>query len=174
MRYTDEQVELYLHFLNPDTIRNQERKKPEEVRRNNCQGEHFIVKSGYNICEECGVSQGHALGFFDQREYERFHFRQQSIYQRKYHYEKKIADISKKVPPIEEQKYCLYKNLMEIDRDKMDVLNKRFCRKRINIFYLIKKFSQEMGNENYKLIDFKISCQTLENYEEWWRCYKNL
>lgn len=42
------------------------------------------------------MSNGHALGYYDQREYERFHFRQRSIYQRKYHYEKKIEDISNK------------------------------------------------------------------------------
>ena len=55
------------------------------------------------------MSLGHALGFYDQREYDRFHFRKKSIYQRKYHYEKKIAEISKKLPLTEDQKYCLYK-----------------------------------------------------------------
>ena len=47
----------------------------------------------------------------------------------------------------EEQKYCLYKKLMAIDRDKMEVLNKRFCRKRmISIYYLISKFLEGMKN----------------------------
>ena len=68
MLYTDEQVECYLHFFNPDTIQHQGRKKPEKVRCNNCQADKFFVETGYNICEQSGISQGHALGFFDQRE----------------------------------------------------------------------------------------------------------
>ena len=31
-----------------------------------------------------------------------------------------------------------------------------------------------MGNENYGKIDFRISIQTLENYEVWWRYYKSI
>lgn len=64
---------------------------------------------------------------------------------------------------------------MAIDRDKMEVLNKRFCRKRmISIYYLISKFLEGMKNRKYKLLDLKISDQTLENYKTWWRCYKDL
>ena len=54
---------------------------------------------------------------------------------------------------------------MEIDDNVMEILNKKFCRKRmISIFYLIKKFLEEMGNEKYKLVYLKISQQTLKNY----------
>lgn len=64
---------------------------------------------------------------------------------------------------------------MAIDSDKIEILNKRFCRKRmISIFYLIKKFLEEMKNEKHKLVCLKISKQTLENYEKWWRSYKSL
>ena len=57
---------------------------------------------------------------------------------------------------------------MAIDKDKMEILNKRFCRTRmISIFYLIKKVLEEMENEKYKLVYLKISKQTLENYEKW-------
>ena len=59
--------------------------------------------------------------------------------------------------------------------ENMVTLNKRFCRKRmISIYYLISKFLQEMKNKNYKLLDLKISEQTLNNYEKWRRCYKKL
>ena len=44
----------------------------------------------------------------------------------------------------------------------------------ININYLIKKLLEEMGSEKYKLINLKISSQTLEIYEKWWINYKNL
>lgn len=58
------------------------------------------------------MSQGHAFGFFDQKEYERFHFRPKSIYQRTYHYQKKTANMSNKFKIFltEEEKYQLYKN----------------------------------------------------------------
>ena len=169
MRCTDEQIGRYLEILN--NYSNQQQFPQQE----GCKCKNFFAEAGYNICEECGVGQGHRLGYFNKKEYKRFHFRKKSIYQRKYHYEKKIAEISKKLPLTEEQKYCLYKKLMAIDRDKMQVLNKLFCRKRmISIDYLVKTFLQVGRNENYKLLSLKISNQTLENYEKWWRCYKNL
>ena len=39
---------------------------------------NFFVEPGYNKCEECVVSNGHALGFFDLKEYDRFHYRRDS------------------------------------------------------------------------------------------------
>ena len=64
---------------------------------------------------------------------------------------------------------------MEIDNNVMEILNKKYCRKRmISIFYLIKKLLEEMGCEKYKLVYLKISPQTLENYEKWWNRYKSL
>ena len=68
-----------------------------------------------------------------------------SIYQRKYHYEKKVDQVSKKISLTDEQKYELYTKLMEIDNHVMEILNKQYCRKRmISIFYLIKKLLEEM------------------------------
>ena len=100
------------------------------------------------------------------------HFRKKSIYQRKYHYEKKIDQVSKRLHLTDEQRYYLYNKLMMIDNHVMEILNKQFCRKRmISIFYLIKKFLEEMGDEKYKLGCLKISTQTLENYEKWWNTY---
>ena len=40
----------------------------------------------------------------------------------------------------------------------------------ISIYYLTKKILEEMGNKRYKLVYLKISKQTLENYEKWWKC----
>ena len=57
----------------------------------------------------------------------------------------------------------------------MEIINKQFCRKRmISIFYLIKKFLEEMGSEKSKLVYLKISNQTLKNYKKWWECFKSL
>ena len=64
---------------------------------------------------------------------------------------------------------------MAIDNHVMEILNKQFCRKRmISIFYLIKKFLEEMGCEKSKLVYLKISQQTLSNYEKWWNSYKSI
>ena len=174
MFYTVEQIEKYLEILNNDN-----KQAEEEVGKRivcwNCQSDCFFINSGYKICDPCGTSNGHVLGYYDQKDYDRLHFRKKSIYQRKYHHEKKIDQVSKRLHLTEDQKYCLYNKIMAIDNHVMEILNKQFCRKRIiSIFYLIKKFLEEMGNEKYKLVYLKISKQTLENYEKWWDSYKSL
>ena len=173
MTYQEDQIKKYLEILHNYN------KKPVDVSRkakcSNCQSDSFLVESGYNNCDSCGTTKGHVLGYFDFKEYDRFHFRKKSIYQRKYHYEKKVDQISRRLHLTEDEKYELYSKLMAIDNHVMEILNKQFCRKRmINIFYLIKKLLEEMGCEKYKLVYLKISPQTLENYEKWWDIYKSL
>ena len=174
MTYTEDQIKKYLEILH-----NYNKKIVEDVIKkvicSNCQSDSFCVESGYNVCESCGTTNGHVLGYFDLKEYDRFHFRKKSIYQRKYHYEKKVDQISKRLNLSDEQKYELYNKLMEIDNYVMETLNKQFCRKRmISIFYLIKKLLEEMGCEKSSLVYLKISPQTMENYEKWWDSYKRL
>lgn len=175
MAYTDEQIELYLEILNNYTERQSPSTSQEDshFRCWNRQSDCFFVESGYNKCDSGGSSNGHALGFFDQREYDRFYYRGKSIYQRKYHYEKIVKNVSKRVSLTDEEEYCLFNRLMEIDQDTITKLNKQFWRKRmISIFYLIKKCLEEMGCEKHNQVYLKISKQTLENYEKWWECYK--
>ena len=173
MTYTEDQIKKYLEILHNYT------KKTEDVSRKakckNCQGDSFCVESGYNICDSCGTTNGHVLGYFDLKEYNRFHYRKKSIHQRKYHYEKKVDQISKRINLTGEQQYELYSKLTEIDNHVMEILNKQFCRKRmISIFYLIKKLLEGIDCEKSKLVYLKISPQTLENYEKWWDSYKRL
>ena len=177
MTYTEDQIKQYLEILHNYT------KQPvEEVDNSkkakccNCQNsECFTIDSGYKICDYCGVANGHVLGFYDVKDYDRLYFRKKSIYQRKYHYEKKVNQVSKRINLTDEQSYELYNKLMTIDNNVMEILNKQYCRKRmISIFYLIKKILEEMGCEKYKLVYLKISPQTLENYEKWWDSYKSL
>ena len=94
MRYTEEQIEKYLEILNNynNASTNQaveEAEASRKVRCWNCQSNHFFVNLGYSICDSCGASNGHVLGYYDQKDYDRLHFRKKSIYQRRYHYEKK-------------------------------------------------------------------------------------
>ena len=135
----------------------------------------FFIHLGYKVCDYCNGLNGHVLGFYGVKDCDRLYFRKKSIYQRKYHYEKKVNQVSKRINLIDEQKYELYNKLMTIDNHVMEILNKHYYRKRmISIFYLIKKLLEEMGCEKYKLVYLKISRQTLANYEKWWDSYKSL
>ena len=175
MSYREEEIKKYLEILN-----NYTRQPEEEVSRKskccNCQNsECFTIDTGYKICDECGEANRHVLGFYDVKDYDRLYYRKKSIYHRKYHYEKKVNQISKRINLTDEQKCELYDKLIKIDNHIMEILNKQYFRKRmININYLTKKILEEMGCEKYKLIYFKISPQTLEIYEKWWDSYKEL
>ena len=180
MSYTEEEIKKYLDILHKYKV------EREGViggtvgssisKCSNCSNtEFFTIDSGYKICDECGVLNGHVLGFFDVKDYDRLYYRKKSIYDRKYHYEKKVNQISKRINLNDEQKCELYDKLIKIDNYVMEILNKQYFRKRmININYLTKKLLEEMGCENYKLIVVKISHQTLEIYEKWWDSYKDL
>ena len=114
----------------------------------------------------------HALGYYDMKEHDRFHYRRKSLYQRKYHYENKVKDISKRISLTDDEEYCLYNKLMEIDQETITKMNEHFNRKRmISVFYLIKKLLEEMGCEKYHQIGLKLSKQTFANYEKWWEYY---
>ena len=126
MSYTEDQIKKYLEIL-----LNYTKKPVEEVRRSkcwNCQNsECFTIDSGYKICDYCGAAFRYVLGFYDVKDYDRLHFRKKSIYQRKYHYEKKVNQVSKRINLTDEQKYELYNKLMNIDNHIMEILNKQFC-----------------------------------------------
>ena len=145
MTYTKEEIEKYLEILRSYKTQPEENENKKVV-CSNCQNDSFLVELGYNICDSCWTTNGHVLGYFDLKEYDRFHFRKKSIYQRKYHYEKKVNQVSKRLNLSDEQRYELYNKLMAIDNYVMEILNKKYCRKRmISIFYLIKKLLEEMG-----------------------------
>ena len=175
MSYSKEEIKKYLDILHKYT-------KPPEVEKSrktkcwNCQRDDcFTIVSGFKLCENCGSQNEHFLGYFDKKDQDRLLFRKKSIYQRKYHYEKKVDQVSKMIQLTEDEKYELYNKLMVIDNKVMEILNKQFNRKRmISIGYLMKKILEEMGNKKYKLIDLNISYQTLANYEKWWHTYKSI
>ena len=175
MTYREDQIKKYLEIFHNYTIIPSEEVNLKS-KCSNCESrESFTIDYGYKICDECGVANGHVSGFYDNKDCDRLYYRKKSIYQRKYHYEKKVNQVSKRINLTDEQKYELYNKLMKIDNHVMEILNKKYCRKRmISIFYLIKKLLEEMGCEKYKLVYLKISPQTLHNYENWWDSYKSL
>ena len=92
------------------------------------------------------------------------------MYQRKYHFEKKIKNITNLT---EEEQYLLFKKLMGINEEVIKKVNKKFGRKRmVNILYIIKRMLEEMGL-NHK-IRLNISSQTKKYYDKWWKTYTRL
>ena len=175
MPYTEEEIKKYLDILHNYSSQPMQQISPNSKCSNCSNTNHFTIDSGYKICDECGTSNGHVLGLFDLKDFDRLHYRKKSIYHRKYHYEKKVNQISKLINLTNEEKCELYERLVKIDNYIMEILNKQYFRKRmIAINYLIKKLLEEMGCEKYKLIVLKISPQTLEIYEKWWLSYKDL
>ena len=175
MSYSEYEIKNYLEILNNYTSKSTEESNLK-AKCSNCENrESFTIDYGYKICEECGVANGHVLGFYDNKDCDRLYYRKKSVYQRKYHYEKKVNQVSKRINLTNEQKNELYSKLMTIDNQVMEIINKQYHRKRmISIFYLIKKLLAEMGCKKYKLVYLKISPQTLDNYENWWDSYKSL
>ena len=156
MNYSEDQIKKYLEILHNYT-KNLTDESNLKAKCINCENRTFwTIDFGYNICEECGITNGHVLGYFDPKEYDRLYFRKKSVYQRKYYYEKKI----KQIPNLTgEDKNLLYKKLMEIDEKVIKKVNKKFSRKRmINIFYIINRILEEMGLNNK--IKLNISKQT--------------
>ena len=167
---SEDQIKKYLEILHNYTknISDEPKMRPP---CSNCENsENFAIYQGYKICEECGSTNGHVLGYFDPKEYDRLYFRKKSVYQRKYYYEKKI----KQIPNLTgEEKDELYRKLMEIDEKVMKKVNKKFSRKRmINVFYVANRILGEIGSKNK--IRLNISSQTRDYYDKWWESYLEL
>ena len=119
----------------------------------------FYVESGFYFCEKCDSCNGKALGYFDYQERNRFQYRKKSIFQRKYHYENIVKDISKKLSLSDDEEYLLLTKLKDINEDIINEINAQFKRKRmISIFYIVKKLLEEMGckkNINRLVLNFR-------------------
>ena len=173
MSFTENEIKKYLDILRSYT------KTPDKTNRkiscSSCQETDFDLVSGFVFCVNCGSQNGRYFDSFDKRDQDRLLFRKKSIYQRKYHFEKKVNQVSQRLNLSEDEKYNLYSKLMEIDNKIMKKLNEQFNRKRsINIVFLIKKILEEMKNPKHSLVELNIGDQTMENYQNWWESYKSL
>ena len=93
MNYSEDQIKKYLEILHNYT-KNFTDESNLKAKCLNCENRTFwTIDFGYKICEECGITNGHVLGYFDPKEYDRLYFRKKSVYQRKYYYEKKIKQM---------------------------------------------------------------------------------
>ena len=174
MPFTDNEIKKYLDILRSYT-KSPKNETDRKISCSSCQKTDFDLVSGFVFCVNCGSQNGRYFDSFDKRDQDRLLFRKKSIYQRKYHFEKKVKQISQRLNLSEDEKYNLYSKLMEIDNRIMEELNKQFKRKRtINIVFLIKKILEEMNNHKHSLVELNIGDQTMENYEKWWQSYKSL
>ena len=177
MIYTEAEIQKYFEIIKKYTKFKEAEfsVSDRKISCSNCQEKEFDLVAGFVFCMKCGLQNGRYFDSFDKRDQDRLLFRKKSIYQRKYHFEKKINQISQRLNLSEDEKYSLYSKLMEIDNRNMEELNKKFNRKRtISIVFLIKKILEEMRNPKHSLVEINIGDQTLENYENWWHSYKLL
>ena len=145
MSYSEDEIKKYLHIIHNFT-KSIEKETDRKTRCWNCKESDFEIVSGFKICVKCGCQNEHVLGYFDKKDQDQMIFRKKSVYQRKYHYDKKVDEVSKMIQLSEDEKYDLYNNLMEIDENVMEKLNKQFNRKRmISIVFLIKKNTRRNG-----------------------------
>ena len=169
MIYSEEEIQKYINIL--DTYKKSKRKK-EIVESHSHKLEPYM---GQWMCIKCGVIKEHILGNIELKDFDRLHYQKKSIYHRKYYFDKKVKNISKLINLTDEEKCELYDKLLILDSSNMKVINDKYFRKRmININYVIKKTLEEMGCEKYKNIEFTISPQILEIYDNWWESYKEL
>ena len=156
MSYTEEEIKKYLNILS-----NYKKSLQQFKLKSKCKGcsntESFSSYSGYNMCNECGTLNGHILGQFDVKDFDRLYYRKKSIYHRKYYYDKKVKNISKLINLTDEQKFELYNRLLKIDNYIMKILNNQYFRKRmININYLIKKIWRKWDVKIIKILNLKL------------------
>ena len=156
MSYTEEEIKKYLNILS-----NYKKSLQQFKLKSKCKGcsntESFSSYSGYNMCNECGTLNGHILGQFDVKDFDRLYYRKKSIYHRKYYYDKKVKNISKLINLNDEKKCELYNRLLKIDNYIMEILNKQYFRKRmININYLIKKIWRKWDVKIIKILNLKL------------------
>ena len=156
MSYTEEEIKKYLDILHNYKVEREV--VPTLSKCCNCpNNKFFTIDSGYKVCNECGTTNGHVLGFYDVKDYDRLHYRKKSVYHRKYHYEKKVNQISKIINLTDEQKCELYDRLIKINNYIMEILNKQYLRKRmININYLVKKFWRRWDVKSINLLYLRL------------------
>lgn len=180
MVYSQEEIQKYLEIMESNIKNNSSPVLPSinnviEKRSGCCENPKFIIWSGYRLCENYSTTSGHVLGYFDAKEYDRFHFQKKSVYQPKYYYEKKVSRISDIIDLSDEEKSLVYDKLIKIDEKIKKKINEDLGRKRlVNVFYLIKKILEEMESNKSEEITLKIGKKTLNNYDKWWENYQKL
>ena len=156
MTYTEEEIKKYLDILHNYKVEREV--VPTISKCCNCpNNKFFTIESGYKLCNECGTTNGHVLGFYEPKDYDRLHYRKKSVYHRKYYYEKKVNQFSNIINLTDEEKCKLFDRLLKIDNKIMEILNKKYLRKRmININFLVKKIRRRWGVKSTTLLYLRL------------------
>ena len=65
---SEDQIKKYLEILHSYTKNLSDEPKMQSSQCSNCENsKYFTIDFGYKICEECGATNGHVLGYFDLR-----------------------------------------------------------------------------------------------------------
>ena len=185
MAYSEEEIKKYLNILRnvndsldvytPVLDKHIPLKIPEKISCKNCGNTHFFKDHGLRYCKKCFYSVGRVLiNEFNYKD--RCHFQKKRIYNRSYHYQNKIEEISKKynlnIKP--EDYYKLRLDLEKID-NTLNKINDTYQRKRlINITYLIKRILSEYDKSEADKIQLKRSKKTFEFYDNWYKTYLSI
>lgn len=79
MSYKEDQIKKYLGILGDYSINSLDESNLK-AKCSNCENStSFTIDYGYKICDECGVANGHVLGFYDNKDHERLFYRKKSI-----------------------------------------------------------------------------------------------
>ena len=73
MSYTEEEINKYLNILY-NYNKPMQQVTPKSKCLNCPNTESFTIDSGYKICDECGTANGHVLGFYDVKDYDRLYY----------------------------------------------------------------------------------------------------
>ena len=78
MNYTEE-INKYLEIIKDYNINISPEKSNLKAKCSNCENStSFTIDCGYKICDECGVANGHVLGFYDNKDHERLFYRKRA------------------------------------------------------------------------------------------------
>ena len=182
MTYTKEEIECYTNILKnlndglniyTPILDNIPRKKPEKISCKNCGNKHFFKDKGLRFCNKCFYSIGRVF-IKDYTSKDRCHFQKKSIYNRSYHIQNRLNEITKKyhldIKP--EVYFKLKADLGNLD-GKINKINQEHERKRmINISYVVKKILKKYDKQEAKKIKLNIGDDTKYEYDDWFKTFQ--
>ena len=75
MAYSKEDIERYLEILRSYNNTQSKGEENKKVKCWNCHNsECFFIHLGYSICDYCSAANGHVLGYYDVKDYDRLPF----------------------------------------------------------------------------------------------------
>lgn len=75
MSYTQEEINRYMEILKSYTQKKKSAPVIDPSKCIKCQSKNFVICCGHRVCDDCGISKGPVLGYFDIKEYDRLHYK---------------------------------------------------------------------------------------------------